>query len=290
MSRESLTDDLFHQAWASRRANFPHRIEFVYPQKTLPVSVTENECALNCAHCGGSYLREMSSLDKALCTGNESRTSFLVSGGCDRDGNVPLMYHREKIRELARIAPLNIHTGFVDDDEAREIAGVAKVVSFNFIADDETVEEVCGLKNGAARYIESYRSLRKYACVVPHICIGLKGGSIKGEYKALEVLRREGAEALSFIVFRPTAGTAYGNLPEPPLAEVAAVLVRARLIFPRLTISLGCLRPGGSYRSSLDCLALRAGVNKIVKPAPAARSMASALGLNIIQSEECCSL
>ncbi len=290
MSKECISDDLFAQAWALRRANFPHRIEFIYPQKTLPVSVTGNECALNCAHCGGSYLRKMSSLDKALCTGDELRTSFLVSGGCDRDGSVPHLCHREKIRELARLAPLNVHTGFVDDDEAREIAGVAKVVSFNFIADDETAREVCGLTNGAARYIESYRSLRKYARVVPHICIGIKGGSIKGEYKALDFLRHEGAEALSFIVFRPTAGTAYSNLPEPPLNEVAAVLARARLLFPRLTISLGCLRPGGNYRSMLDCLALRAGVNKIVKPAPAARSLASVLGLNIIQGEECCSL
>ena len=75
---------------------------------------------------------------------------------------------------------------------------------------------------------------------------------------------------MSFIVFRPTPDTALERSSPPPLEEVARGLATARAAFPQTPLYLGCLRPGGVYRDKRDCLALRAGINKIVQPAPAA--------------------
>jgi len=50
------------------------------------------------------------------------------------------------------------------------------------------------------------------------------------------------------------------------------------------------MRPGGEYRSRLDALAVRAGVNGIVQPAPAARRLAASLGLEAVPGDECCVL
>jgi lipoyl synthase len=282
--------ELLKETWELRRAYFPHRIEFVYPAQTLPVSTTGTKCSLSCAHCGGWYLKPMATLEEALQGKKGEAKSFLVSGGCDEHGSIPHHKCRESIKELSRMGPLNMHTGLVGEDEARELAKAATVVSFDFIVDGETIKQVYGLPVSGHSFIESYRRLRNHTRVVPHLCIGIKGGEISGEYEALAALKREGADAISFIVFRPTQGTAFAACKPPPVAETVRVIAAARLMFPRIPLFLGCMRPGGSYRSMLDCLAVRAGVNKIVHPSPAARQLSDVLGLNIIMSEECCSL
>lgn len=284
-------DTLLDKSWALRTASFPPEIEFVYPGQTLAVSSTGGRCELNCAHCGGHYLKPMATLEQALRSPTGSQTSYLVSGGCDIDGNVPHLQRRDALRELSRRGALNVHSGLVTAEQARELAQFAAVVSFDFVVDQETIVEVYGLKGvNAHSYVKSYRRLRRYTRVVPHLCIGLKGGEIRGEYKALKVLQSEGAEAISFIVFRPVPGTAFADRTSPNVAEVVRVIATARLMFPQAKLYLGCLRPGGRYRNTLDALVIRAGINKIVQPSPAARKLADTLGLDVIRSEECCSL
>jgi len=268
----------------------PGQVEFVFPRLTLPVSVTGRSCALNCAHCGGHYLQGMASLEEALGRRGDGPKSFLVSGGCNRQGRVP---HRERWAELEALAlrgSLNFHPGLVDMEDAAAIGRIARVVSFDFVADRAVIEEVYGLDASPDDYLRSYRCLRRYNRVVPHICIGIMGGRIESEYRALEILRREGAEAISFIVFRPTPDTKFAGAAPPPPGEVAKVLAEARVLFPRTPLYLGCMRPGGSYREDLDCLALEAGINKIVHPAAAAKRLALQMGLHIVAGEECCAL
>ncbi|MEW5784013.1 MAG: radical SAM protein [Bacillota bacterium] len=284
-------EQLLFKARQTRGVNFPPAVEYVYPRLTLAVRTTAITCPLNCAHCGGHYLRGMVSVTKALIQQQKNRyKSFLVSGACNAQGRVP---HREKWPEICALAArgeLNIHSGLVGEEEAAELGKVARTISFDFVTDAETIREVYGLHASPEDYLRSYRLLRKRCRVVPHICLGLMGGRIKGEYRALEVLKEEGVEAISFIVFRPTPGTALGHCPPPLLEEVARVLAFARVTFPNTPLYLGCLRPGGQYRQQLDCLALHAGINKIVQPAPAARRLAEKLELAVHRGEECCAL
>ncbi len=286
----SSLDQLLARAWNARRAFFPDWIEFTAPNRTLSVSVTGNRCLLDCAHCAGTYLKEMIPLEKALSAKRGRERSYLVSGGSDRQGKVPLLDRWAELKELADRGPLNLHTGLVSEEEAERLAEIARVVSFDFIGDRETIAAVYGLPYGVDDYLAAYRNLQKYCSIVPHICIGLHAGRIRGEYEALRLLQQEAVEAISMIIFRPTAGTAYSACEAPPAEEVARFIATARLMFPRTPLYLGCMRPSGRYREKVDRLAIKAGVNKIVLPAPAARLEAEEAGLSITLSEECCSL
>ena len=124
----------------------------------------------------------------------------------------------------------------------------------------------------------------------PHICIGLKGGDIKGEYEIIKYLSKNPPNKVTFIVLIPTKGTEYENVNPPKLNEVADVLCEARISMPSTIINLGCMRPRGNYRNELDKIALDCGINKIVLPAKSVRNKANQMNLDIIETRECCVL
>ncbi|MBO8168411.1 MAG: radical SAM protein [Thermoanaerobacteraceae bacterium] len=285
---------LVNTAWMLRKIHFPASIQFNYPTGTKVLSVTGSHCSLNCAHCGGHYLKNMTPLQhiSADCqAGNlHDCTSCLISGGCDSHGKVPLASNWELLKKLKATKRMNLHVGLVSEEEAKKLPEVCDVVSFDMVGDDETIREVYGLDKSASDYRKSYNILRKYVKVLPHICIGLRGGKISGEYRVLEMLAEDGADGLVFIVFSPTKNTRYAAKEPPPLEEVVKVFATARRMFPHIPIHLGCMRPKGRYREKLDVLAVRCGVNKIVVPTKKAVETAKNLGLKISYGEECCVL
>lgn len=279
------TQAMLENAWAVRVKNFPMEIEFDYPEATEVITLTGKQCALDCAHCGGHYLKGMKELHEV-----KRAKSCLISGGCDARGKVPFQKQVPMLKELKQGRKLNFHVGLVDEADADRLKGLADVVSFDFVVDDETIKEVFGLERKAEDYVNSYRLLRQRVKVLPHICIGLKGGSLAGEYRALDVLRQEGIDGLVFIVFIPTPGTRYAEKSPPPLEEVIRLLATARALFPDSPIFLGCMRPKGRYRQELDLAAVRCGVNKIVVPTRSAVELARESGLKVTFGEECCVL
>ncbi len=284
-----MLKDLLRKAWEVRRANFPPKLYLDYPFRTLAVSVTGRHCALNCAHCGGYYLVSMKPIEEARRYSGLA-SSFLISGGCDRTGRVPVLAKLEEIKAIAPGHRLNWHVGFITDEEASAIAPYVDVISFDFVGDDEVIARVYGLERTVRDYLETYRMLRRRFRVIPHITIGLDGGSTGHERKALELLAREGVDGLVFIVFIPTPGTAYASHSPPPPEEAASILAEARLLFPTVPIALGCMRPHGDYRKELDPLAVMAGVNRIVSPSREAVNKALELGLRLERTSECCAL
>ncbi|SDD60250.1 radical SAM protein [Sporomusa acidovorans] len=272
------------------RLPLPETIRFVYPGKTRPVSVTGEKCELNCAHCGGHYLKNMKPLATIAETGADTSASWLVSGGCRADGVVPVAEHISRLSALKQNRRYNMHVGLVSDQDIEELATIADCVSFDFVADNATIREVFGTNRTANDYIACYQALKRKVKVMPHICIGLKGGAISGEYHALELLQTLGAAAVTFIVFMPTPGSRYANRQPPDLAATAQLLSYARLSFPAIPLHLGCMRPGGHYREELDKWAVRIGFDTIVNPAPAAVTLAEKLGLTLERGEECCVL
>ncbi|MDI6600712.1 MAG: hypothetical protein QME46_02890 [Thermoanaerobacteraceae bacterium] len=262
-------------------------IDIYYPGKTRSVSVTGAICSLNCSHCSGHYLRDMISLKEAEETDS---SSFLISGGCDREGKVPITRFMDEIRSLKNRARLNIHCGLVDEEEAKAISEVADKVSFDFTVDDDAIRDVFGLNKSGADYIRSYGYLKKYTEVVPHILIGLKGGIIDKEYEAVRVLKEMSTEKMAFIIFKPTFGTPFSDRRPPGAEDAAKVLEFARGLVPDGYITLGCMRPGGSYRDRIDRMAVEIGVDGIVNPTPSAVRYAEELGYGINIKEECCVL
>ena len=273
--------------WREVQCTHPSRIVFVRPSQTLSVSLTGTHCALQCAHCGGQYLTGMVAIEDADAAG---MTSCLISGGCDRQGRVPVRSHLTMARALHVGRILNWHVGLIGEGEMRAIAADVDVISFDFVGDDETIHEVYGLDSTVGDYVRTYTMLRQHTRVVPHLTLGLRCGQLSGEYQALRILRDIGLDALVVLVFIPTPGTRYAYCQPPPLAEVADFLLAVRCTLPATPIHLGCMRPGGRYRRDLDALAVWAGVDKIVNPAPSAVGLAEELGLLVKWESECCAI
>lgn len=276
--------------WRVRYANLPMEIEFTYPTRTAVISLTGNWCALNCAHCGGHYLKAMMPIEEARLG---EATSCLISGGYDVWGRVPVLNHLDEVNKLKKSRPhlrCNWHVGLIGEAEMQAIAPYVDVISFDFVGDDETIHEVYGLRRNVEDYLDTFRMLRRYTEVMPHITLGLRGGHFSGEYRALEMLNDLKTDGLVVNVFRPTRGTRYAASSPPKVEEVVDFLTSARLVLPQTSISLGCMRPNGIYRDLLDPEALRAGVNKIVQPSRRAAQLASDLGMTIRRGEECCVL
>jgi uncharacterized radical SAM superfamily protein len=272
-------------AWATRHQHFAPQIGFARPHRTLAVSLTGGECALNCAHCAGHYLRQMVHIRNADATG---MTSCLISGGCDSQGKVPAVQHLATIAKLRAGRTLNWHVGMIDEEELCLLAPSIDIISFDFVGDNDTIREVYGLDYTVDDYARTYAMLREHATVVPHLTLGLRGGQFSGETHALHLLQALGLDALVLLVLIPTRGTRYSLCEPPSLESVSSFLLMTRCALPDTPIYLGCMRPGGQYRRRLDALAVRAGVNKIVNPAPSAVQLAEERGLGIHWEDECC--
>lgn len=275
------------RAWALRQAKFPDQITWSYPLDTAVLSLTGEQCALNCAHCGGHYLGGMRPVWDAEPDGS---TSCLISGGCDPLGRVPVLAHVDHVRAWRQGRTMNWHVGFVSEAEMESIAPLVDVVSFDFVGDDATIHEVYGIDRTVDDYIETYRLLRRHSPTLPHVTIGLRGGALGHEMPAFELLQELGVDGLVLLVLIPTPGTHYANRQPPAVTAVAEILAEARLRFPDAPLYLGCMRPKGRYRSQLDPLAVRAGINVIVSPTRSAQQQAADLGLTALQIRECCVL
>lgn len=279
---------LLESAWDLRLSAFGRDIEWVSPVRTAVLSVTGKSCALACAHCGGRYLEHMLPVQRWRELDASNVKSCLVSGGCNARGRVPVTDHLGIVAELASRWPLNLHLGLASDEDVARIARFSPIVSFDLLVDDATIRDVYGLDVPGEEFIASYEMLRRHVRVVPHICIGIRGGRIAGETDALRALVRSGADAIIFIVFTPTPSTRYAACSPPEPEEAARIVAAARVMFPTTPLYLGCMRPKGAYRDALDSLALRAGINRIVSPSRRAREEAKALGLVATWREECC--
>jgi uncharacterized radical SAM superfamily protein len=196
----------------------------------------------------------------------------------------------DQVRAWRRGRTMNWHVGFVSEAEMESIAPLVDVVSFDFVGNDATIQEVYGIDRTVEDYVNTYRLLRRHSRTLPHVTIGLRGGTLGHEIPALEHLEVLGIDGLVILVFIPTQGTRYAERQPPPLSEVAELLVDARLRFPEKPLYLGCMRPKGSYRNDLDLMAVQAGFNVIVSPARPARQRAAELGLTTRQTRECCVL
>lgn len=257
----------------------------------MVISVTGSHCELNCAHCGGHYLSNMNPAELWQSNIKPEIKSILISGGCDKNGRVPVLQCLHLLEDIKKAGlSINLHTGLIGKEEIEQISKVADTVSFDFVGDSATVREVYGLYKDIGEYINTYRELKKRVRVIPHICIGLRGGQLSGEYKAIELLKEIGADGLVLLIFRPTRGTRFANRKPPALEDVVRVLCKARMELPKVPLHLGCMRPGGKYRQAVDRLALLCGINKIVQPAPGTAEIAAGLGLDVKLGEECCVL
>ncbi len=265
------------------------------------VSITGDRCELNCEHCKGTLLKTMShacDADSLIRFGynavERGDLGMLVTGGCDRSGRLPWKEFLPAIRSLKDRTDLTItvHAGQVDGETATALkdAGVDQAL-VDVIGDDSTAREVYHLSSGMASIRKTMDALTRAELeVVPHILFGINFGQEVGEGEALSLLGNYPLKKYVIVVLMPTRGTPMGTVQPPAPEQVAAFICRARRELPKVRASLGCARPRGRYRSQLDVLAVKAGINTLALPSDQALEEAESRGLTIVHREACCSL
>ncbi len=240
--------------------NLVMELIFINPEKTLPITLTGNFCALNCPHCAGHYLRSMKSFDRIEDYVAAGYKSFLISGGLNNVGELPLDGYLNRLAEMKQKYNLkyNFHIGF--PSRLDSLAGLADVVSFDFFASRQILRNIYRIDYDPMKLIELLKQTDLPS--VPHITIGISCGNISHEYSALRILRNH-YDAVVLNVFVPTPGTLYEKCPPPSIDDVAKVFAFARSLFK--TVVLGCMQPRGEYRKKLQ-QTIYDYVNVIVKP------------------------
>jgi len=302
IERDDYGGGLLEAARRAAEARVPRVLRAYYPSSLFPpISVTGARCELNCAHCNRRYLRHMISAETPeklyeVCVSLYERGAVgcLISGGSTREGYVPLEPFVDAIRLVKRETDLilNVHTGLVGRELARRLAEAGvDVASLDVAGDTDTVRTIYGLNREAEDYFEALRVHVEAGIkhVVPHICIGLHYGELKGEFMALEAVRRIKPETLVFIVLTPTRGTRMEGAPPPDPLTVAKVIAAARLMLKDTMIILGCMRPAGMVREKIDLLALNM-VDGIVLPAQKTIKEAERRGFMIKRLSACCAI
>ena len=254
-------------------------------------SLTGGKCELQCPHCMGKHLRAM----KPTLTPKELSVAFrtaqvngagciLLSGGFGMDGRLPVSSFIETLAQAKMETGLKVeaHLGLLDDQEVERL-GRAGVDAFllDIVGDQNTIDHYLGGTWRIEDYARVIGAAKKWIpTVAPHVLIGVEGGNVKGEYKAIDIAASARVDSLAILAL------VHENL-EVNIEEVEKVMQYARDRM-RSHLTLGCMRGSGKMRLSLEKMAVALGFDGIANPAKETVEYAKSLGLLIVEKEGCC--
>jgi uncharacterized radical SAM superfamily protein len=268
------------------------------PERFPSISVTGAECALACEHCDSAVLRGMRPLGRGslfdLCRDVAVRGArgVLVSGGCDRQGRVPLLRHLPDLvrarRELGLV--IRVHPGLADEATAAGLGAVGvDGAMLDVIGAEATIREIYHLAVPVAAYADAMARLERHGVpLVPHIVLGLHRGGFLGELRALAMIAERRPRLVVLVVLMPLYGTPMAGVVPPPVEEIAAFFAEARQALPDTPLALGCARPLGPAKAAIDRAAVDAGFSGIAYPAEGIVAYAEARGRRPEFHDACC--
>ena len=274
--------------------------EYSSENKFFSFSITGRKCALNCEHCKGKFLKYMrvSLSPKKLKSSmvelieKYDAIGFLISGGADRSGHVPLEPYMPVIAEVKKEygVKMLLHTGVNSEHMVPEFAsaGIDRVM-FDIIGDEKTMREVYHL-NESPEIFDKYMTALENAGIKysPHILVGLYWGRLSGEYEAIDMLRKHKPASVVIISLVPLKDTPMEGVMAPPPDTVSSVIEYAKSL--NVPISLGCARPMGIHRREMDIKAIDSGVNGIAFPMDESIKYAKKIGVEYEYRPVCCAL
>ena len=276
-------------------------VECFYPGDGFPaISVTGRECALKCKHCGRKYLDGMvpatnpeELLEVAEALAERGAKGFLLSGGSDSNGRVRIADFAEAISEIKETTDLliNAHVGLCGrSDLERLVRSGVDAFSTDLYGDSQTISDVLGISARPEDYLRVVRDLKDLGAgrIAPHVCVGIHGGKLAGEIRAIQNVGRLEPEALILISLMPTKGTEYERVPPPDKATLVQVAKEARAVMPGAKLLLGCMR--SKLDRSSEVAVVEAGVDGIVLPASATIEHLHKNGYSIRKRSTCCAL
>lgn len=279
------------------------KVYHVWP-KFPSVSMSGNKCELSCKHCNHIYLNDMISItnNKELiskCKQFEDNgcVGFLLSGGCDKKGRMlNLKKFLPTIKQIKNETNLiiKLHTGIVDKALSEEIADAGiDIASVEVVGSNESLTDILDFNATINSFISTLQNLETAGIpyIVPHVCIGLQKGKLKGEFNALRIIKEScNPSLLVFIIFRPTKGTDLEKCDMPSIDDISSVMKYGKDMFPNKDISLGCIRPRLRLRNEIELAALNAGVTRMEIPSRATIDAAKKMGYTIKNINACCAL
>ena len=253
------------------------------------VSVTGGRCELLCEHCRGKYLQgmvpvlrpdDLTALAERLQS--EGGTGLLLSGGCDRQGRVPLAPFLSAVREIKASTSLkvNLHPGLVSEGEAQAIsASGADRISFDLVMDQEVMRDRMHLDRSPEDNLGSFLSLCRAAPgrVAPHILLGAGR-----EEMELEAVRTACREDVPCLILLSLLGERVDDW-EGRLLRAVEEGVRGGG-----KVLLGCMRPRG--RPEVEMAALEAGAEGIAAPSAGTVKEMEERGWTAVERRICCAL
>lgn len=278
LPKEHLEPFLEHAMYLTRK-NFHNTLKIYIPNKKFPaISITGNECALNCAHCDKKYLNGMRPISNnedlegfLMNLSKEGGKGALLSGGCEPDGSVPLINYLDTIKKVKKNTKLiiNTHTGLLNEATAKKLAEAkVDIVSFDINIDNEIIKEIYHLEKDIGDYERAVRILKKYELnIVPHICIGLYYGELHKELESIKFIKEIGINPSLIVLIAlipPKNSEILFKRPHPE--DIAKVIATIRFVFPRTEISLGCMRPRGDIKTDVEKFAIKAGITRLEIP------------------------
>jgi len=268
-----------------------------FPGARFPsVSVTGSDCDLRCPHCAGLSLSAMlpaktpeALLSLARKLSDDGALGFLLSGGCNSYGVVPLRRFIGAIRSIKEETGLriNAHIGYPGREDLRELVGTGvDSFSITFPMSDRIGSEVLGIENALSRYDETTNGLLEAGGrFVPHALVGL--GSEQEDIAGLERLASHEPKSLVVIAFIPMKGTPLSGASSSADDGIVRRLASARDLMPRANIVLGCMRPRG--RVELEKTLIEEFLDGIVMPnAAALRALSGRVSAK--RFEGCCAV
>lgn len=298
----SKLDALYSKAQRITERTFHRQIAIYKPGKQFPsISITGEQCQLQCHHCAGRFLKHMHALthpnellDFCQHLAENRGIGCLISGGCHPDGTIPFQPFLPALTKIKTTTNLilNVHTGFLTPTEAQQLADTGiDCASVDIVGYDETIRSVYGLTH---RSIHDYKATllalkATRVSVAPHICVGLHHGRLLGELRALQLIHSVlQPPILVIIAFMPVQGTPMAEEQPAQPEDVAKVCALARLLFPKTEIALGCMRPGGALRKKTEELVIRAGATRLVQPTKASLQYLQENDYDIRTTQACC--
>lgn len=263
------------------------------------ISITGKCCELQCDHCKGKLLEPMifattpeELIRKCIKLKDNGNIGCLITGGSLKNGTLPWDNFIPAIKIVKETTNLfiSIHSGIIGLKTAKRMkdAGIDQAL-IDVIGNNETFKKVYHVNFGIRQIEESLGALRNAGIsIIPHIVVGLDYGRIKGEYNAIEIIKRYDPEAVVIVSLMPLSGTPMENTLPPSPQDVARIIATTRIDMPDVPISLGCARKRND--SEIDVLAIDCGVNRMAIPSDEAIKRAKEYGLNIEWKKTCCSV
>ncbi len=274
------------------------------PQSFLNISITGNDCRLQCSHCRGVLLKGMipagsskrliEITKKYLKSGNLK--GMLISGGFDRSGKLAFDSIIDGIKEIKAKYPyltLYIHTGFLDRKEAQALksSGVDAVLT-NLIKSQKAIEEVYNLSGRTYQdYLNTIKILKEYGLKVsPHIIIGLENGELSDEFTMVEDAMDLNVDSIVFVILKKASKNISFPVSKVPPEDIIKLVRHARGLSPYTLLSFGCAKPPGKDRHLLEIGLIKVGIDAIAFPSE--KTVKYAIENKIAHTflEKCCAI